>query len=244
VEHGDNKTITYSADANHKIKSVTVDGVEVDKAANASSYTFTNVTANHTIAVEYEINTYKITTSVVNGTIDATATVEHGDNKTITYSADANHKIKSVTVDGVEVDKVANASSYTFTNVTANHTIVVEYEIKTYKVETYVINGTIDDHKEVNHGDKHTVNYKPNDNHELVSIKVNGVKQDHSKCTSSYTFESVEKNHKIVVEYKKSSTPSPKKPPKVGSGSLGYSMVAGIASIIGMMGYSRFRKEN
>ncbi|MDF9867840.1 hypothetical protein OKW22_001419, partial [Bacilli bacterium PM5-3] len=201
VEHGDNKTINYAPTTGYKIKSVTVDGTAVDKTANASSYTFTNVTANHTIAVEYEINTYTITTSVVNGTIDATATVDYGDNKTINYAPTTGYKLKSVTVDGTAVDKTANASSYTFTNVTANHTIAVEYEIETYTITTSVVNGTIDATATVDYGDNKTINYAPTTGYKLKSVTVDGTAVDKTANASSYTFTNVTANHTIAVEY-------------------------------------------
>ena len=53
--------------ANYHVATLTVDGVA---RTAASSYTFTNVTANHTIAVTFAINTYTLTiTTVGSGTV-------------------------------------------------------------------------------------------------------------------------------------------------------------------------------
>ena len=52
---------------------VLVDGVSVGAV---TSYTFTNVTANHTIAASFAINTYTITaTAGANGTIEPAGAV-------------------------------------------------------------------------------------------------------------------------------------------------------------------------
>ena len=142
VTHGDNCTITYSTDTGYHLVSVTVDGTDVT-AGNEDSYTFSNVTADHTIDVVYAIDTYTITTTVTGGTITPDQTVDHGSNCTITYSPDAGYHLVSVTVDGTDVT-AGNESSYTFSGVTANHTIDVVYEATTYTI-TYNLNGGTND---------------------------------------------------------------------------------------------------
>nr|WP_072514632.1 SHIRT domain-containing protein [Ndongobacter massiliensis] len=82
----------------------------------------------------------KITTSVTNGTIDPSCEAYQGDNKTINYAPADGYKLKSVTVDGEEVDIAKYPSSYTFTNLDKNHEIAVVYELPTYSV-TYKWDG-------------------------------------------------------------------------------------------------------
>ena len=65
---------------------VLVDGVSVGAV---TSYTFTNVTANHTIAASFAIDTYTITASAgANGTISPTGavSVNYGANQTFTIT--------------------------------------------------------------------------------------------------------------------------------------------------------------
>ena len=67
---------------------VLVDGVSVGAV---TSYTFTNVTANHTIAASFAIDTYTITASAgANGTISPSGhvTVNYGANQTFTITPD------------------------------------------------------------------------------------------------------------------------------------------------------------
>ena len=77
---------------------------------------------------------HKITTSATNGTITATSYVDSGTNKTISYSPNTGYKLKSVTVDGTNVSISTYPTSYTFSNVTAYHTISVEFELADYQI--------------------------------------------------------------------------------------------------------------
>ena len=113
----------------------------------------------------------KITTSVTNGTIDPSCDVYKGDNKTINYAPNDGYKLRSVTVDGAEVDISQYPSSYTFTNLDKNHEIAVVYELPTYTV-TYNWDGEAPEGKAVpkdtgsyHKGDHYTVDttYKKND---------------------------------------------------------------------------------
>ena len=69
----------------------------------------------------------KITTSVTNGTITETSRVEAGSNKTIKYKPNSGYVVYSIEVDGIIVNPTTYKSSYTFTNVTTDHTISVVY---------------------------------------------------------------------------------------------------------------------
>ena len=61
---------TFTPATGYHIADVLIDGVSNPGAVTAGTYTFTNVTANHTIAVSFAINTFTITpTAGANGTI-------------------------------------------------------------------------------------------------------------------------------------------------------------------------------
>ena len=82
-----------------------------------------NVTAN------FAPNSHTVTASAgANGSIDPSGavTVSHGADQTFTFTPAANYHVSDVTVDG---SPVALASSYTFTTVTANHTIDVQFAL-------------------------------------------------------------------------------------------------------------------
>ena len=119
---------------------MTVDGVS---QGAISSYTFSNVTAAHTISATFAVRTYTITASAgTGGTISPSGSVcvNHGASQTFTIAANTGYTISSVTVDGVSQGAIGSytsnvtaahtisatfsaVSSYTFSNVTAAHTI-------------------------------------------------------------------------------------------------------------------------
>lgn len=77
-------------------------------------------------------NTYTITPSVdgEGGTISPSTavTVDEGEDKTFTFTPNDGYELDTVKVDGAAVP--VSGTSYTFTNVTANHTITVSFEQK------------------------------------------------------------------------------------------------------------------
>ncbi len=127
VNCGDNATYTITADPGYGIADVIVDGVS---QGAITSHTFTNVQANHTISATFVVNaTYTITSSAgPNGSIspNGATIVNSGANQSYTISPAACYHVLDVLVDAVSVGAV---TSYTFTNVTANHTISATFAI-------------------------------------------------------------------------------------------------------------------
>ena len=201
VDYGGSTTISYAPKTGYTLKSVTVDGVSKSTSTFASSYTFSDVTANHTIAVVYEKQTYTITTSATGGTITSTSTVAYGDSKTISYAANTGYTLKSVTVDGSAVNISTYPTAYTFSNVTASHTISVVYEKSQYTVTTSVTNGIISDNSTVYYGDSVTVTYRGISGYELSSLTIDGVAVSVTDYPVSYTFSNISSNHTINAVY-------------------------------------------
>lgn len=124
VNHGAGKSFSISPAAEYHVDSVFVDGVY---AGAIEAYTFADVTMDHTIRATFAINTYVISASALgNGTIDpaGAVVVTSGASRTFTFTAGEGAAIESVLVDGSYAGVV---TSYTFTGVTANHSIVVRF---------------------------------------------------------------------------------------------------------------------
>jgi hypothetical protein len=125
------------ANPGYVVDNVLVDGSPVGAV---SFYAFSNVTANHTISVSFapDSNYYQITaTAGYGGTITPSGTVNvlMGNNQSFTISAWPYYSITDVVVDSVSVGAV---SSYSFNNVTANHTISASFTYspaRTYYVD-------------------------------------------------------------------------------------------------------------
>lgn len=136
VVHGDSLALTVTPNAHYHVDSIAVDGAKVD---STTGYTFRNVTANHTIFVAFTIDQNTITaTAGANGTLSPSGDVKvnYGGSQKFTYAPNPHYQLDSVIVDGVKVDSV---TSYTFTNVTSNHTIRTSYALFGLRVKS---NGT------------------------------------------------------------------------------------------------------
>src|SRR5438093_802298 len=131
VNATDSKIFIIAANTNYHVADVLVDGSSVGAV---TTYTFTNVLANHTIAASFAIDTYTITASAgANGSISPSGavTVNHGANQSFTVTPNTNYHVADVLVDGSSVGAV---TTYTFNNVTTTHTIAASFAINTYTI--------------------------------------------------------------------------------------------------------------
>lgn len=134
VTEGDNQTFTITANNGYRISDVLVDGQSVGAV---STYTFENVTGDHTIEATFRRTggggvvtptQYTITAEAGDGgsiSPDGRVRVDRGDDQTFRITPDDGYEIADVLVDGESVGAV---SSYTFENVRANHTIKVIFK--------------------------------------------------------------------------------------------------------------------
>ena len=128
VNNGSNQAFTITPAAHYHVADVLVDSVSVGAV---SSYTFTNVTTDHTIVASFTIDTYTLTyTAGANGSITGTTpqTVNHGASGTeVTAVAATNYHF-------VNWSDASTANPRTDTNVTANITVTANFAIDTYTV--------------------------------------------------------------------------------------------------------------
>ena len=137
---GGNKSYTITPLSGYEIEDVLVDGSSVGAV---SSYTFTNVMADHTISASFNQispETYTIIASagsggriIPNGSVLVTA----GENQTFNITNNLGMVIDTVTVDNESQGAIR---SYTFYNVSANHTITASFKV--LYPTTWYINAT------------------------------------------------------------------------------------------------------
>lgn len=125
-DFGDDATYTITVDEGYAITDVTVDGVSVGVR---TSYTFSDLQEDHSITVTFVplSDSYVITAAAYGEgeiTDEGDTHVATGADKTYTMTAYVGYAICKVVVDGEVVD---NSSTYTFENVTADHTIEVTF---------------------------------------------------------------------------------------------------------------------
>ena len=131
VNEGDSQDFNITPNAGYAISDVLVDGNSVGAV---SSYTFTNVTDDHTIHADFSVIQYTITASAgVGGSISpvGAVVVSHGQSQGFNITSNTGYVISGVLVDGTPVGAV---SSYTFTNVTGNHWIHAAFNVIQYTI--------------------------------------------------------------------------------------------------------------
>ena len=151
-------TLTYAAGANGSLSGTTSQTVVSGNSGSAvtatpnTGYHFVNwsdsstvnprtdasVSGNISVTANFAINTYAITaTQSANGMISpgGSTNVNYGGSQTYTITPDTGYSVDTVTVDG---SSVTPATSYTFSNVTATHSITATYAPNNY---TLIYNG-------------------------------------------------------------------------------------------------------
>jgi hypothetical protein len=199
VPVGSSVSYTITPNACYRILDVLVDGVSQGPIAN---YSFTNVTADHTISATFALNTYTIVASAgAGGSISPSGNVvvNCGDSQTFTITPDACYSIADVLVDGGSVGPVG---TYTFNNVTANHTIQASFTLDTYTITATAGPGgmiTPSGAVNVNCGGSQTFDIEPTDKcWAIADVLVDGVSVG---PVSTYTFTDVQANHTIDATF-------------------------------------------
>jgi hypothetical protein len=127
---GGSKTYTITPNACYQIATVLVDGINNTAAVSSGTFTFSAVSAAHTISATFSVRTYAITASTgANGSIapsGATA-VNCGANQTYTFTPSSCYQIATVLVDGVNNTAAVSSGTFTFSSVATTHTISVTY---------------------------------------------------------------------------------------------------------------------
>jgi len=210
VIEGESQEFEIYADPNYRIASVLVDGEEVIESLVNDVYTFTNVSANHSIAVTFVQSVFTITaTAGENGTItpDGDVYVDENDDQSFTIEANDGYRIMSVLVDGAEAISELVDGVYTFTNVTADHTIAATFVSETATTHTITAtageNGTITPSGaiEVVDGESKTFTIVAATGYHIASVMVDEVEAIESLVEGVYTFTNVTGNHTIAVTF-------------------------------------------
>ncbi len=125
VAPGATLAISITPDAHYHVTDVLVDG---SSAGAVTSYTFTNVSANHTLAASFAIDQFAVTASSgPNGTLTCSTPVDYGQSSTCTIAPAAGYQLAKLTDNLVDVTSQVSAGSYLVTNVTAPHSIAATF---------------------------------------------------------------------------------------------------------------------
>ncbi len=128
VPHWGNQGFSILADTGYHIADVFIDGESIGAV---DTFTFINVFQNRSILASFEINTYFIeATAGENGSIfpSDTVPITHGRDTTFTFQPDEGYVIYNVWVNG---DSIGAVEAYTFTHVSDDQSIHVDFDLAT-----------------------------------------------------------------------------------------------------------------
>jgi alpha-tubulin suppressor-like RCC1 family protein len=213
-DFGTNVDITLTPNTNYVVSSVTVDGILISPY-QFNTYTFSSISQSHTISVTYALGKIITSTAGLGGTISPSGSINVvlGSNQIFTMVPNVGYNLGLLTVDA---STTAGVGSYTFTNVTAAHTINTTFVIKKYNITTSVNNistgtGIISPSlTAVDHFSEVVITLTPDPNCILGSLQVDGIpvtpvlivdNTPESTPVYTYTIKSLDANHSVVVVY-------------------------------------------
>lgn len=205
--------IEWSAEEGYRVTKVLVDNAALPNAENEGSVEFNDIDTDHTVSVECEkIPVFIIATDGKNVTsiTPTNASVLKGGEYTVEWTPADGMVLKTFLVDNKAVELEEGAVSYTFENVSANHSVYVEYGAENepaqpdkLEISVMVTNGTKTGGGTVNYGTKsHTVTWTPNDGYEVKSVVIDSVELaegQFEKTGGSITFTDIVSDHSVVV---------------------------------------------
>jgi len=217
------QTYTLTPATCMKVNTVTDNGTPVTVTGN--TFTISNITTNHTLAATFTAaNSLTLTaTAGAGGTISPTSvTIACGSSQTFTIIPDAGYTVASASVDGTAIAIPAIGGLYSFTNVTANHTLAVTFTRQAFTITASAgTGGTISPSGTVtaNYGDIPSFTLTPSAGYSVDKVQVDSSYINISGNT--YQFPPVNANHTILALFKSSGG---------GGGQGGSSFISGCAA--------------
>lgn len=216
VEHGDNQTINIAADSvnGYHIASITCGSDEVELGNNTDltyAYTITNIVSDTTVDVEFALNEYPITVTLVgNGSVaPATQDWEYGDDATFVIEpAEECYYIDSIIVDGSEaVITNVQGMNFTIANVVEPHTLHVVFADSVFQMTKriyYPYMGTVSE-GEAHCGGSYDYEIHANEGYHISSISLDYATEpaiDSLRIADSVvTVTDIHANHHMIVDF-------------------------------------------
>ena len=222
VNYGDPVSVTITPDSGYCFASLIDNCTDVTSLVSGNTYIIPSVKENHTIMATFVINTYTVTiTAGYGGSITpyGAVIVCYDGTQAFVITPNQGYHIREVLIDGISIGAV---SSYTFTNVTTNHTIEVFFEINTCTITATVGSGGSISPSGiviVNYGDSKTFTINSDPKFVIFMVLVDGHSINFTNPKRiTYTFSNISFNHTISAEFMKipDITPPSLTLPKVG----------------------------
>jgi hypothetical protein len=198
VPNGSNQAFTLTPDPGYHVDSLVVDGLPITPA---SGYTFTNVTVPHTIHAAFAIDVFTIlATAGTHGAIapSGAVAVDYGADQSFTITPNPSYHVDSLVVDGAPVPP---GTGYTFTHVTAAHTIHAAFAF-----DDFVITASAGAHGAVvpsgavgvSAGSSRTFRIHPDPGYHVDSLVVDGLAVT---ADTVYTFTNIQAGHTLRATF-------------------------------------------
>ncbi|WP_285575487.1 kelch repeat-containing protein [Geothrix limicola] len=196
LNQGGSQTYTITPNAGYQIASVTVDGVSVGPVG---TYTFSNVTANHTLAAAFSaLPTYALTVNLgagVTGVPASSASYVQGTAVNYAYALQAGYQNLQVSLDG---SPVAAAGSLTMNG---THTLAATAQLQSFTLTASAgANGTVSPAgvTTLTYGGSQTYTITPNTGYQVTDVVVDGSSVG---PITSYTFSNVTSSHTLSATF-------------------------------------------
>lgn len=202
---GNKKVYNYGDKVNLLIEPK--EGYEIDEIyVNAKKQNITDIISftieqDSSIQVSFKKKTYQITTEGNNVSIsnDSAGVYEHGKDVTFYFSPVTGYQINKILVDDKEI---GTGAVYTFVNLNSNHKILVisspiEYEISVTGEHVTFLNDCED---KFIHGSNPSFSFEVEDGYFITDVLVDGISVG---ARDSYSFRSLDRNHKIILKTEK-----------------------------------------
>ena len=218
VPHGETIKFTANPEYGNRVKAWYFNGTEVPDN-KTGMYTLI-ITDDVTVTVEFEIATYKVTFSDLNGNgtlaaevdevpITSNTQVEHGKKVVFTADPELNYRVKGWKVNNNTVN--GTNLTYTVNSITTEYDVTVEFEPVTYAVTFSVTGGNgsisatvdgapISSIAQVPHGKTVEFTATPNSNYKVKEWKVKGATVP-GVTTNSYSLPTVTEATTVTVTF-------------------------------------------
>jgi len=220
ILEGMSVTISLTADAGYRIKSVKLNNEDVTANVKDNRYTINSISGDTSLEVEFEAIPYTLTIKSTgngeasyNGTAirgkSSTFTVTYGSSASVTFTPDAGYRIKSVKLNNIGVTANVKDNRYTISSISGDASLEVEFEAIPYTLTIKSTgngeasyNGTAIRGKSstftITYGSSATISFTPDAGYRIKSVKLNNEDITANVTDSQYTIGNIMAN--MVVE--------------------------------------------
>lgn len=211
---GSDLSVKINPSEGYYLTNLILDGkvIEVENYGEEYKYNILNIDKNFKISARFAVKDFvrMYVTQKDNGIISPNSTsLNFGQNQTFTFTPNVGYKIESIMIDGKNIAVTASegeSQSYAFEDVQTDHTIEVNYAIRTFWINvTQSNNGNISPASVIkNYNTTERFYIYPHTGYKLIELIIDGVSQpieNNNGERYEYTFIGIQTNHSISAKF-------------------------------------------